>query len=204
MCLTSRYLITIKKPSIWKYSNLHIFDLETFKIKSWSAKHSGFKEWHLSNPSGNLQPTWYLASTTEGFAVLARYWHKHDLPPARLRRVTWLEVVHRYWRGTGQRYHASTEICTSSVLVLLVVSRHLVSGLELYYASTVPTLGPRTNCTVQALFLVYNWRGTLQFVNTDMNLTFPPRKTKNIIIKQKSYVKYGILYLPFAREKSAF
>ena len=45
------------------------------------------------------------------------------------------------------------------------VSRHLVSGLELYYASTAP---------VQALFLLYNWRGTVPFANTGMNPTFPP------------------------------
>ena len=47
---------------------------------------------------------------------MARYWHKHGLPPARLRNVTWLEVAHRYWRDTGYRYHASTaEICTVTV-----------------------------------------------------------------------------------------
>ena len=51
--------------------------------------------------------------------VMSWCWQKHGLPPARLRKVTWLEVVHRYWRGTGNRYHASTEICTGSVLALL-------------------------------------------------------------------------------------
>ena len=50
---------------------------------------------------------------------MAWYWHKHGLPFARLRKVTWPEVVHRYWRATGHRYHASTEICTGSVLALL-------------------------------------------------------------------------------------
>ena len=69
--------------------------------------------------SGNLQPAWYRASNAEIFAVLARYWHKHGLPPARLRKVTWLEVVHWYWRGTEYRYHASTKICTGLVLELL-------------------------------------------------------------------------------------
>ena len=51
--------------------------------------------------------------------VLARYWHKHGLPRARLRKVTWLQVAHRYWRGTGHPYYASTEICTGSVLAFL-------------------------------------------------------------------------------------
>ena len=60
-----------------------------------------------------------LSSAVEGFAVLARYWHKHGLPPARLRKVNWLEDVHRYWRVTGHWYYASTEICTGSVLALL-------------------------------------------------------------------------------------
>ena len=50
--------------------------------------------------------------------VLVRYWQKYSLPPVRLWKVTWLQVVHRYWRGTGHRYHASTEICNSSVLAL--------------------------------------------------------------------------------------
>ena len=43
----------------------------------------------------------------------------HGLPPAQHRKVTWPEVVHRYWRGTRHQYHASTEICTRSVLSLL-------------------------------------------------------------------------------------
>ena len=71
------------------------------------------------NPGDNLEPSWYRASTAEGFSVLAQYWQKHALPPARLRKVTWLKVVHRYWRGTGHRYQASTEICSGSVLALL-------------------------------------------------------------------------------------
>ena len=33
---------------------------------------------------------------------------------------------------------------------------------------------PGTNCPVQALLLVYNWRGTMPFVNTGINPTFPP------------------------------
>ena len=73
----------------------------------------------ISSLAGNLQPVLYRTSTAEGFTVLARYWHKHGLPPAWLRKVTWLQVAHRYWRGTGHRYHASTEICTGSVLELL-------------------------------------------------------------------------------------
>ena len=71
------------------------------------------------SPGGNLQPAWYCSSTAEGSSVLAWYWHKHGLPSAWLRKVTWLEVIHRYWRGTGHRYHASTDICTGSVLALL-------------------------------------------------------------------------------------
>ena len=63
---------------------------------------------------------WYRASTAEGFAVLARYWHnKHGLPPEWFRKLTWLEVVHRYWRDTGHRYHPSTEIFIGSVLALV-------------------------------------------------------------------------------------
>ena len=70
-------------------------------------------------PGGNLQAAWYCSSTAEGFAVLEWYWHKHGLPPAQLRNVTWSEVAHQYCCGTGHRYHASTEICTGSVLALL-------------------------------------------------------------------------------------
>ena len=66
-----------------------------------------------------MQPGWYRASTTEGFAVVAWYWHKHGLSLARLRKVTWPEVAYRYWRATGHRHHTSTEICTGSVLALL-------------------------------------------------------------------------------------
>ena len=73
----------------------------------------------LLEPRWIFTTGWYYASTVEGFAVLARYWHKRDLPPAQIRKVTWLEVVHRYWRGTEHRYLASTEICTGSILVLL-------------------------------------------------------------------------------------
>ena len=36
-----------------------------------------------------------------------------------MRKVTWLEVGHRYWHGIGHRNHTSTEICTGSVLALL-------------------------------------------------------------------------------------
>ena len=46
-------------------------------------------------PGKKLQPAWYRAGIAEGFEVLALYWHKHGLPPVRLRKVTWLEVVHR-------------------------------------------------------------------------------------------------------------
>ena len=91
----------------------------------------------LKFPGGNLQLAWYRASTAEGFKVLARYWHKHDRTPARLRKITWLEVVQRYWRGTGHRYHASTEICTGSVLALLR-SRLLADTWSQDWSSTMP------------------------------------------------------------------
>ena len=41
----------------------------------------------ILHPGGNLQPAWYHASKAEECAVLARYWHKHGLPPARLQKV---------------------------------------------------------------------------------------------------------------------
>ena len=37
-------------------------------------------------PGGNLQPVWYRASTAEGFAVLARYWHGAGISTAYHRR----------------------------------------------------------------------------------------------------------------------
>ena len=67
----------------------------------------------------SVDSTVFFFSVSEGFAVLARYWYKHGLPLARLQKVIWLEVVHRYWRATGHRYHASTEICTGSAMALL-------------------------------------------------------------------------------------
>ena len=70
------------------------------------------------SPGGNLQSARYRASTVEGFTVLARHW-------------TTVPCQHwnMYWFTTG-------------ITPKSVVSRHLVSGLGLYYASTAPTLGP--------------------------------------------------------------
>ena len=82
-------------------------------------------------------PRLYRASTANPSAVLARYWHKHGLPPERLRKVTWLEVVHRYWRGTRHRYHSGTEICTGSVLALLR-SRLLADTWSRDWSCTIP------------------------------------------------------------------
>ena len=92
-------------------------------------------------PGGNLQPALYRASTAEGFAVLPRYWHKHGLPALWLRKVTWLKVVHRYWRSTGHRYHASTEICNGSVLALLQ-SRLLADTVPFVNTGMNPTFPP--------------------------------------------------------------
>ena len=81
-----------------------------------------------------------------------------------------------YWRGTGQRYHASTEICTGSVLASLR-SRLLADTWSQDWGCTLPVPRqpwPGTNCPVQALILVFNWRGTAPLVNTGMNPTFPP------------------------------
>ena len=63
----------------------------------------------------SLIPRQYRKRICSTGAVLAY----DSLPPARLWKVTWLEVVHRYWRSTGHMYHVSTEICTGSVLELL-------------------------------------------------------------------------------------
>ena len=38
------------------------------------------------DPGGNLQPAWYHASTTEGFAVLARCWRSAGISTAYHRR----------------------------------------------------------------------------------------------------------------------
>ena len=54
-----------------------------------------------------------------------------------IQKVTWLEAVHRYWRGTGHRYHASTEICTGSVLTLLR-SRLLADTWSQDWGCTMP------------------------------------------------------------------
>ena len=51
--------------------------------------------------------------------------------------VTWLEVAHWYWRGKGHRYHASTEICTGSVLALLQ-SRLLADTWSQDWCCTMP------------------------------------------------------------------
>ena len=93
-----------------RFSNLIIFSIN---VKNVFCKPS------YCTPGGNLQQAWYRASTAEGFAVLARCWHKYGLPPARLQKVTWLEIVYRNWRGSGHLYHVSTEICTGTVLASL-------------------------------------------------------------------------------------
>ena len=121
------------------------------------------------------QCLYWIVGTWPGVsAVLAQCRHKHGLPPARLRVSTWLEIVHRYWRDTGHRYQPSTEIYTGSVLALLR-SRLLADNcsqnwglLCQYHANPRPGI----NSPVQALLLVYNWRGTVPFVNTGMNPTF--------------------------------
>ena len=39
-------------------------------------------------PDGNLKLVWYRASTTEGFAVLAQYWHSAGINMAYPRRCS--------------------------------------------------------------------------------------------------------------------
>ena len=104
------------------------------------------------------------------------YWHKHGIPPARFEKVTWLEVVHRSWRGTGHRYNASTEICTFSVLALFR-SRLLADTGSQDWGYTMPVPRQplaRYQLTSTGMLLVYNCRGTMPFLKTDMNPTFPP------------------------------
>ena len=48
-----------------------------------------------------------------------------------------------------------------------------LSGLGIVLCQYHANPQPGTNCPVQALLLVYNWPGTVTFVNTGMNLTFP-------------------------------
>ena len=69
--------------------------------------------------------------------ALALCWLKHGLPLARLQKITWLEVVHRCCRGTGHRYHSSTEIGTGSVLALLR-SRLLTDTWSQDWGCTMP------------------------------------------------------------------
>ena len=78
-------------------------------------------------------------------------------------------VLARYWTSVPCQ-HWYLYWFTTGITPKSVVSRHLVSGLGLYYASTAPTLGPIP--TVQYIH-VYNWRGTAPFLNTGMNPTFP-------------------------------
>ena len=98
------------------------------KCCSTRTMHRATSSW--KRPGGNLQAAWYRASTAEGFAVLAPHWYEQGLSPARLQKVTWMEVVHRYWTLVPCQhwnlYWFSTDITPKSV-----VSRHLVSGLEL-------------------------------------------------------------------------
>ena len=82
----------------------------------------------------------------------------------------------QYWNGTGDRYHASTEIYTVSVLPLLR-SRLLADTWSQNWSSTMPILrqpSARYQLSNKALLLVYNWRGTVPFVNTGMNRIFSP------------------------------
>ena len=84
-----------------------------------------------------LIPRQYRRRIFSTGAVLAQIWNKHGLPPTRLRKVTWLEVVHRYWRSTGHWYHASTEICTG-VLLASLRSRLLSDTWSQDWGCTMP------------------------------------------------------------------
>ena len=53
---------------------------------------------------------------------------------------------------------------------------------------------PGTNCPVEALLLVYNWRDTLPFLNTGMNPTFPPGPQRRSTLKLLSFFLQGIEY----------
>ena len=139
-----------------------------------------------------LEPHQYRRRICSTGAVLVQSWHKHDLPPVRLQKVTWLEVVHRYWRGTGHRYHASTEICIGSVLALLR-SWLLADTWSQDWGCTTCMPEPRQPSARYQLAsadiapFVYNQRGTVPFVNTSMNPTFPPEvEFENLLLSTLS------------------
>ena len=86
------------------------------------------------------------------FFRVARYWSLDiDTIPALK------SVLIRYWHYSEVGCQPTLGLRTGAVLCQ-------------YRASP----RPGTNCRIQAFLLVYNWRGTVQFVNTGMNPTFPP------------------------------
>ena len=94
------------------------------------------------SPGENLQPTCTTPvpqKDLQYWRVLVQCWHQHGLPPTLLQKLTWLEVVHRYWRSTEHRYHTSTEICTGSVVALLR-SRLLADTWSQDWGCTMPVL----------------------------------------------------------------
>ena len=103
----------------------------------------------INCPSVNLQPPWYRASTAKIFALLAKYWHSAGIRMAYHRRDSkWYNldkscqsVLALYWKSVPCQ-HWNLYWFMTGIISKSLVSRHLVSGLGLYYASTAPSLGP--------------------------------------------------------------
>ena len=139
------------------------------------------------DPGRNLQPAWYRAITAEGFAVLARYWHDAGISTT------------YHWRGSERWIGWKFSIGTGGILdidIMPTLKFILVHYWHYCEVGCYPTRGlrtetvlcqyhanprPGTNCPVQVLILVYNWRGTVPFVNTGMNQTFPSEYDSSLV-----------------------
>ena len=81
-------------------------------------------------------------------------------------------VLVRYWTSV-QGHHWNLYWISTGITPKSVISRHLVSGLGLYYASTTPTLVPVPTVQYRHCSLLTTG-AVLSFVNTGVNPTFPP------------------------------